>query len=297
MALQTRVTGNSIAARVLSNLQHNLSGVGKIQEQLSSGKLINRPSDSPTGAVSAMQLRGEMRTVQQYERNADDGLNWLSTIDTTLTSSLTQMTRVRDLTLQGMSSGAAGSTEARHALAAEVDNIRESLISLANTTYLGRPVFGGTTDTGKAFNGDGTWAGNTGVVKRTVGDGAQVDVNVDGTVVFGTGTQQLFTILSDISTHLKYDPSKLGADLDRLDIASGVVKTQLADVGARYNRVEHMHGAAGNRLLDLTSQLSEVEDIDLPYTIMQMQLQQTAYEAALASTAKVIQPSLIDFLR
>ncbi len=297
MGMQIRVTGNSIATRVLGNLQHNLSRVGDLQEQLSSGKLISRPSDSPTGTVSAMQMRSEMRSVQQYERNANDGLNWLGLIDTTITSSLTQVNRVRDLTLQGKSAPASGSPEARSALAAEVGNIRESLISLANTTYLNRPVFGGDTAGGVAYLPDGTWAGGDGAVNRTVGDGAVVQVDANGKKVFGEGDQQLFKILDDIATNMVNDPSALNADLDRLDAAMGVLKTQLADVGARYNRVEHMHGAAGNRLLDLTSQLSEVEDIDLPHTIMQMQLQQTAYEAALASTAKVIQPSLLDFLR
>ncbi|HEV7962737.1 MAG TPA: flagellar hook protein, partial [Actinoplanes sp.] len=55
--------------------------------------------------------------------------------------------------------------------------------------------------------------------------------------------------------------------------------------------------SAQDRLLSVTSQLSDVEDVDLPKTIMEMQLQQTAYQAALAASAKVIQPSLIDFLR
>jgi flagellar hook-associated protein 3 FlgL len=58
-----------------------------------------------------------------------------------------------------------------------------------------------------------------------------------------------------------------------------------------------MQQSAQDRLLSVTAQLSDVEDVDLPKTIMDMQLQQTAYQAALAASAKVIQPSLIDFLR
>src|SRR5690606_23393672 len=109
------------------------------QERLSSGRIINRPSDSPTGTVAAMQLRSERRMMQQYVRNADDGLGWLNTLDATLTSISSQLNRVRDLTLQAMSSGAAASAEAREALAVEVENIREALIGLANTRYLDRP--------------------------------------------------------------------------------------------------------------------------------------------------------------
>lgn len=297
MGIQLRVTDGSISARVVRNLQLNLAKSGNIQEQLSSGKLINRPSDSPTGTVSAMELRSEMRTVDQYVRNTDDGMAWLGTVEDALTSTLSQAARVRELTLQGMSAGTNGSPHAREALAVEVENIRESLISVANTTYLDRPVFGGTTTTGKAFRDDGTYDGDGGQVERTIGPGAKVRVDTDGQKVFGSGTGQLFNVLTSLANNLRNNPSALSGDITKLDTNVATVTTALADVGARYNRVEHMRDTAGDRLLVLRSQLTEIEDIDLPHTIMEMQLQQTAYQAALASTAKVIQPSLIDFLR
>jgi flagellar hook-associated protein 3 FlgL len=87
------------------------------------------------------------------------------------------------------------------------------------------------------------------------------------------------------------------AGLEKLDTVANNLKNTLSDVGARYNRVTQMKQSASDRLLDVTAQLSDVEDVDLPKTIMEMQLQQTSYQAALAASAKVIQPSLIDFLR
>lgn len=297
MAIQLRVTDGAVSARVLKNLQHNLAKVSDLQEQLSSGKLINRPSDSPTGTVSAMQLRGETRTEQQYLRNTEDGIGWLGTLDQALTSSLTQVGRVRDLMLQGMSAGTGGSVEAREALAVEVDNIRDAMISLGNTRYLDRPVFGGTTAGGLAYNPDGSYAGNGGEVIRTIGTGSSVRVDVPGPDVFGTGANQLFAVLTSVADNLRTNPDALAGDLTRLDQNRNTITTKLADVGARHNRVEHMRDTALDRVLSLRSQLSEVEDIDLPNTIMEMQLQQTAYQAALAASAKVMQPSLLDFLR
>jgi flagellar hook-associated protein 3 FlgL len=297
MALNLRVTEGSITNRVLANLQKNISRGGQLQEQLSSGKMLNRPSDSPTGTVASMQLRGESRAFEQYSRNADDGIGWLSTIDTTLTSTLTQTGRVRDLTLQGLSSGST-SPESREALAVEIDNIRESLIGLSNTKYLDRPVFGGTTTGGLAFGASGAYVGDTGQVNRTVGNDTQVRVDVDGSTALGTGTGQLFTVLQDISDALRAnDTSALGDGLTRLDSTTNSIKSPLAGVGARYNRVSQMRDSAQDRLLTLRSQISDVEDVDLPKTIMELQLQQTAYQAALSATAKVIQPSLMDFLR
>jgi flagellar hook-associated protein 3 FlgL len=297
MAIQTRVTTNSITTQVLANLQRNVARGGQLQEQLSSGKTINRPSDSPTGAVSSMQLRGDQRAFEQYTRNADDGIGWLGTLDTTLTTSLTQVNRVRDLTLQGLSSGTT-SPESREALAVEIDNIREGLIATANTKYLDRPVFGGTTAGGVAYDVSGAYVGDAGTVTRTVGNNVKVRVDTTGPEAFGSGPDQLFTVLQGISDSLRgNDTEALGTEMAKLDTTADKMKTTLADVGARYNRVSQMQQTATDRILTLKTQRSDVEDVDLPETIMEMQLQETAYQAALAATAKVIQPSLMDFLR
>ena len=292
-----RVTESSIHTRVLNNLQRNIAKGQKIQEQLSSGKQINRPSDSPTGTVSSMQLRGESRAVQQYTRNADDGLGWLSTLDSTLTSSSTLVNRARDLTVQGLSSGSSIG-QSNEAMAAEIDQIKSSLIGYANTKYLDRPVFGGTTTSNVAYDGSGAYVGDAGQTTRTIGANAKIRVDANGPETFGTGDTQLFTVLQNISDNLRSgDTDALGENLKKLDSASDLMKNTLSDVGARYNRVTQMKQSAQDRLLSVTSQLSEIEDVDLPKTIMDMQLQQTSYQAALAASAKVIQPSLIDFLR
>src|SRR3954464_12134885 len=144
MAISGRGTESSIHTRVLNNLQRNIAKGEKIQEQLSSGKQLNRPSDSPTGTVSSLQLRGERRTNEQYSRNADDGLGWLGTVQDTLGNAATLVNRARDLTVQGLNTGGNDATS-NAALASEIDQIRESLIGTANTRYLDRPVFGGTT--------------------------------------------------------------------------------------------------------------------------------------------------------
>lgn len=304
MAVSIRVTQQSITARVMRNLQHNLNETGRLEQQLSSGKLISRPSDSPTGTVSAMSLRGQLRTMEQYNRNADDGMGWLGTLDNTLTSSLSHIRRARDLAIDGRNPVKSGSAQAREALAAEVENIREGLIELANTRYVDRPVLGGTTAGSAAYTAAGTYAGvPTGPnarIERTISGADPVRVDVTGPEVFGAdgSPAQLFEVLGRLATALRNgDDAALSTEMGHLDTAMGTVQTQLANVGAKYNRVEQMKQTVSDRMLSLTTQLSDVEDIDLPKTIMEMQLQQTAYQAALSTTAKVIQPSLVDFLR
>ncbi|GGK18299.1 flagellar hook-associated protein FlgL [Pilimelia terevasa] len=304
MALSIRSTQQSVAARVMRNLQSNLHQTGRLQEQLSSGKLISRPSDSPTGAVSSLQLRGQIRALEQYTRNADDGIGWLGTLDNTMTTSLDHVRRARDLVLTGRTASTSGSVSAREALAVEVENIRDALIDLSNTKYLDRPVFGGTTSGPAAYTAAGVYDGEpTGpnrTVDRAVGDGTTVRVDVTGPEVFGAdGTPtQMFELLTQIATDLRAgNQAGLGTGLDNLDTAMNNIQTQLANVGSKYNRVEQMRQTARDRILSLETQLSDVEDIDLPKTIMEMQIQQTAYQAALSTTARVIQPSLVDFLR
>jgi flagellar hook-associated protein 3 FlgL len=292
-----RVTESSIHTAVLQNLQRSISKGQKIQEQLSSGKTINRPSDSPTGTVTSMQLRGETQANQQYARNADDGMGWLNTLQSALDSSSTVVNQVRDLTVQALNAGS-NDTQSNEAMPTAIDQFKSTLIGIANTKYLDRPVFGGTSTSQVAYNDDGTFAGNTTGTTRTVGAGAKVRVDASGPEAFGSGNTQLFQVLTDISAHIRSgDSDALSDSLKNLDTAANSLKSTLSDVGARYNRVEQMKQSANDRLLSVTSQLSEVEDVDLPKTIMDMQLQQTSYQAALAASAKVIQPSLIDFLR
>jgi flagellar hook-associated protein 3 FlgL len=292
-----RVTERSMASNTLANLQVNLSRNQQLQEQLSSGKLITKASDSPGGAVIAMQHRADMATLNQYSRNADDGMGWLNMADTALTSASTQMNRARELVLSGLSSGSAGSTEAREAIALEVDNIRESMINLANTTYLDRPVFGGSTSGTIAYDKNGVYQGDDGKINRTISGNATVRVDTGGDDIFGAGGGNVFHLLGQIADDLLNDPAGLQADLGEVDTAQKRIQAGLSGVGSRYNQVSEMQQTAQNRVLDLRAQLSDVEDIDLPKTITELALQQTAYQAALAATAKVIQPSLVDFLR
>ncbi|GAA2654169.1 flagellar hook-associated protein FlgL [Paractinoplanes durhamensis] len=303
MTISSRVTETSMTTKALGDLQRSLSRGQKLQSQISSGKLLTRPSDSPTGTVTSLQLRGEVRATQQYSRNSNDGLGWLGTIQDSLGDASSSIIRIRDLTIQA--TNAANDPQSRNALAEEVDNIKATLVGQANTKFMDRPVFGGTTPGSAAYSTDSTtgeitFDGNKNQTTRTVGPNAKVRIEISGPEAFGEpGTDtELFTVLSQISKQIKDgDTDGLQTSLENLDTAHGLLKSALSDVGARYNRVEQMKQSADDHLLSVSSQLSDIEDVDLPKAIMELQIQQTSYQAALAATAKVIQPSLIDFLR
>ena len=305
MSSAFRVTQRSITTTTMAGLQANQARMQQLQEQLSSGRQVNRPSDSPVKTVEAMQFRGTLSRTEQYVRNAEDGLAVLGTADTVLSSGLDMVRRARDLTLTGMN--ASQGTQGREALAAEIDQLRESLIGIANTRYLDRPIFGGTTSGSLAYTSPvGTYVGDTGAASRTVAAGTQVEVTVTGPEAFGRAGSgsQLFEVLAGLSAQLRDETAppvggvrSLDDGLTKLDKAAEQIIATLGKIGARFNRVETMKATAEDSLVTLTNSLSEVESIDLPKTIMDLQMQEVAYKAALGATARVVQPSLLDFLR
>lgn len=292
-----RMTQKMLSNQALSGMQTGLDRLAKVQEQLSTGKLINRPSDDPTGAVSSMRFRVSVAEQQQYARNAHDAVAWLNQIDATLSSMTDQVRRARDLALRGANEGAMG-PQAREALAIEIDQIRDGLIQTANSTYLGRPVFGGITPGSEAYDDTGAWVGVPGEVNRTVAAGVKIRVDVEGPDVAGTDGDNVFEHLQALAAALR------GGDQAGVSTAIGALATDQAritdvqsSIGARTNRVEVAQKAAGDAELSLTASLAEIENADVPKAVVDLQLQEVAYQAALAATARVMQPSLLDFLR
>jgi len=300
--MSMRVTPTSMNRSVMTGLQANLARLQRTQEQLSSGRRVSRASDSPTDAAAAMRLRGEQARTEQLGRNVDDGLTWLGSADSTLTQASSILLRVRQQLVAGQN-GTNGPTE-RAALAGEIDELGASLVGLANTTYLGRPVFAGTQDVGAAFDTTtGAYLGNGDAVQRNVSaDGAgQVGVTVPGSEVFSTLFKGAGTdpgVLKRISAALRSgDTAAMDQALGDLDRASQTMQSAQSLIGSRYNRLLGIQSQGETRLDTLTANLATAESIDLPKTIIDMQIQQTAYQAALGATAKIIQPSLVDFLR
>jgi flagellar hook-associated protein 3 FlgL len=291
-----RVTAGSASRGALSGLQADAARLATLQRQITSGRQITKPSDSPTGTVTALQLRSQLKQATQFQSNANDALGWLTTVDSTLHSVTSQLQQVRSIVLQGMNTGT-GNATSNEALAQQVDQARASLLSLANSSYLGRPVFGGTTAGGVAFDAAGSYAGDTGTVTRTVGPNNAIDLNNPGTATFGPNGNNLFDLLTDISAKLRTNPSGLGADLTQLDAHQVAITNEQSLAGAKYQRIQSVQNTANTNLVQLKSQLSDLQEVDLADMAIQVTSANAAYQAALATTAKVSQISLLDFLR
>jgi len=295
-----RITQSMLTTNLLADLQNVTNRLAQTQNQLSSGKQITKPSDDPFGTARALQFRADLAANQQYQANVNDASGWQNATDTALGQIGNLTLRARDLLVQGANDtvGAAG----RQSIAAEIDQIIESIKSVGNTTYAGRYIFAGSKTTAAPYTPGGAdaYLGDTASLQREIGPGVQMPFNVDGASVIGDGSTagSLLATLRQISTDLKANNSTAlqGGDLSALDTANAAVTTMRATVGARTNRLS----SALSRLQQLqestTQLLSQTEDVDMAQATVNFSQQQVAYQAALKAGAQIIQPSLMDFL-
>jgi flagellar hook-associated protein 3 FlgL len=290
-----RVTTQTQMRAAQSNLQTNLARMSQLQQQASSLKAIERPSDDPARAADSLAVRAEQRAVTQYSRNADNGNGWLTVTDAALSTTTDLLNKVRDLTVQGANDGILSAT-AKEAIALQLDGLKQDLLAQANTSYLGRSVFAGNSDAGVAFStntvtGATTFTGLPGAtVQRRIGADTTVRVDADGGEIFGAtaaNPTSVFDLISNIAGDLRTGTPVAGR-LATLDSRMKTVVTAQADVGVRQAQIQK----AGETLVQhtgiLEAQRAGIEDLDLGQAILDLKLQEVTYQAALSITAKVL---------
>ncbi|WP_062305322.1 flagellar hook-associated protein FlgL [Demequina subtropica] len=296
-----RVTQQTVHRSTLANVQMNLSKMSSLQAEMSSGKRVSRASDDPIAAGRAMAYRSEKAAAEQAVTNASDGAAWLSQIDSTLQSSVSALRRARDLTVQAANTGVLNDTS-REAIAVEIEGLRDTLLGLANTQLNGRSLFAGTSSTATAFE-DGaaatpySWNGVSGsAVTRRISPDTTVRVDADGAAAFGDGAASVFQLLDDLAAEIRAgDP--VGVRLDDLDSRLDAMVSTLTTVGVRYDQITKAQSAAEAKVTTLRASISDVEDIDLAATVLELQMQEVSYQGALSAASRVLQPTLLDYLR
>ncbi len=290
-----RIPNQMLVNNSLTALQQSFNTLANLQGEASSLEKLSKPSDAPGDVSSAMQLHAGLDRNDQYTRNLSDAQGWLGNADNALQSTVSQLQQVNDLVVQA--SNASTDSNARAGIAAQIDSIRQSLIGVANTQYAGRPIFAGTAGGDVAYDAGGQYVGVSSAVERNIAPGQQIQVNVNGDAVFGSGGSGLFATLTQISQAVAGNPSQLSALQATLGTQTTQVQDQLAQVGAQFSRVQSVQSQNTSDGLTMKQNLSSIEDADVAQVTVELQAQQVAYESALEATAKAITPSLTDFLR
>ena len=300
-----RITTQMTTASVLSSINNVQDQLATTQQQLSTGRSINQPSDNPYGASLAIQLKNGLQGLSNYNSNITDGTAWSSAADTSLQNVMSMLQRAQELTVQA-SNGVESSTDLS-ASADEIDQLADAIKQEANTQYNGQYIFSGTaTNTQPYSNSTGdVFQGNTAAVTRQIGPGSSLQVNADISGVLGSGSSandgKLLDTLRSISADMRSGNSAGVADMSTNQLTnlqnslSSLTQVQ-ANVGATQNRLT----LAADRIQGLqnsdTAALSGDEDVNMAQAITSFSSEQAAFSAALKAGANIVQSSLMDFL-
>lgn len=285
-----------IASDFLRNFNTDMTQLNNLEEKISSGRNINRPSDDPVGAVTALRFRSTITETDKYTANVDSANAWLETTDMALGQAGDVLKRVRELVLQGANDTLPA--DSRTAIAKEINQLRDQMINIANTTHDGRYIFAGFQTNNSAFTTGGVYNGDSGVINYEIGVNTKIPVNINGNAAF-KGAVDIFNLLTTIQNDLNAGstPNLSNIDLHDIDSATSNLLNFRADVGARQNRLELTKSRLQDISANFTNLLSKTEGIDQAKVITELNAQQNTYQTALAAGAKIIQPSLMDYLK
>jgi len=297
-----RVTSYSASTLMLSNLYTSQRALATSQQQMASGKKIQKASDGPAEAVASLDTRAKLRRSTQLDRSAGRAKEWLQASDGATQSIVDGINQARSLLVQA-NSGTLDNT-ARTSIANQLIQIRESLLGTANTAVLGRPIFSGTAAGSAAYDTTGAFVGDTTGVSLPIASGVTIRVSRTGPEVFGMANAtdpangDLFQQLSSMATSVAAnDTAAIANGLNSLDAAATRVAGIQVELGSKLNQIDDLRSAAQAQDTELTSFQSSLEDIDYAELSVKLKTQEASYQAALQVTARVIQPSLLDFLK
>ncbi len=298
-----RVTNKMLVTNSLSNLNRGLEQLEHLSGRLAAGKKILVPSDDPIGTGNVLRMHRGLEETRQYVSNTDYGIGMLLAADGALTDLTQILQRARELAVYGANGTLP--EDSLHALAKEVNELVDHALQVANTAYAGSYIFGGQETTKPPYAVatylDGNieemkeYEGSDAAIVVEVGPNSRLDINVPGELVFEKAFETLIGLrqkLTDVDT-AGISSSSIG----ELDEAISEVLRYQAEVGAKTKRLEITKSRLEGLDINLETLISKTEDIDVAEAIMQFKMQENAYRLALDTTARIIQPTLMDFLR
>jgi flagellar hook-associated protein 3 FlgL len=299
-----------LSSQLLLNLNRNAQQMNNTQLQSATGRKINKPSDDPVGITYSLRYRAELSSNEQYQKNVDSATSWLDFNDTVMDQAGSIVQRLRELTVQA--STGTNPQSAMDSVKEEVMQLKEQLIDVANSKLNGKYIFNGETYDIKPYqftkDADGvsdttdvaSVITDTGKINFIVGESVQLPINVTGNEVFGNETEDdnLFVVLNNIIEALKNgDQKELSGQLGTIDSRMDKMLAIRSEIGAKTNRIDLMMGRLDDLGVNLTDLQAKVEDADYAELIMKSKIQENIYNASLSAGAKIISPSLVDFLR
>ncbi|OMP65803.1 flagellar hook-associated protein FlgL [Domibacillus epiphyticus] len=295
-----RVTQSMLSSNMMKNLTASLGRLDKLNTQVASQKKITKPSDDPVVAMKGITHRRSLAEVEQFQRNFSEAYNWVENSDSAMDKAKLALDRIRELVVEV--SNDTYDYEQRQAASEEIKQLKEHLVDIANTKFGEKYLFNGTKTTTPPFNPDGTVNGtiSTAEVQIELSKDVRVPVNMSAISVFPTGAGGMFETINSI-TSLLDNTTTTGEDvtgsLNSIDQLISKNTTARAQMGARYNRIELMEARVAEQKVVSSRIMSENEDVDFEQVVTDLTVQETVHKAALSVASRIIQPTLMDYLR
>jgi flagellar hook-associated protein 3 FlgL len=315
-----RITNNIMQQEMLRGMQRQSKQMLDAQRRATSGLRIERASDDPIAASASMHTRRELRALTQYQRNIDIATGRLNAEEGALDALGNTLVRARELAIAAR--GPAGTGGDYGPILKEVEQLLQHAVALGNTRFGDEYLFGGHEPgltpfrlpaANEAEPGDPTDPTDpdplpgarflnhpdtppSGLRQTEISAGRIMRMNHDGQEVFlDTGALQALANLADALR--EGDDAAIGEAMDSLDSAHRSLQGILGDVGARANQLQMT--TANLRALEVNLQTfkSNLEEVDFEKAVTELITRQTAYQAAMAATSRVIGMTLTDYLR
>lgn len=300
-----RITNGMQSASMLRSLQGSGERSMKLQEQLSTGRRINRPSDDPVGVSRLLRLNRDLSENEQYTKNAQDAKAVLDATDTALGGIDDILQRLHEIAI----SGANGTLPqaSKDALADEVNELLGQLEQIGNTTYSGIYIFAGekvdtepyTLTGGPPYTG-ATFNGNDGKRSYEIAPGIKDTVNLTGHAeVFGDETTQnsIFDHVIQLRDALRADDNTIiESSIDVMSDDLDNIINLRSVIGAKYNKMDLTLDRLSTANTTITQQIADSGDTDVAKAIIQLKMEENVYQSALAVGSRIIPPSLADYL-
>jgi flagellar hook-associated protein 3 FlgL len=297
-----RITQQMMANNLSRSLSQHTEKLMKAQSAVSSGKQITTASDDPVGMSHVLDYRKTLASIDQYSRNITQANTGLNLADTTLSDIQALLNQAKSLAIE--QANGTYNADDKKTVAGQLQQIRDQIIQLANTKNGNQYLFGGRNTVTPPYDSEhpetATFNGDDSQNQILISDNVKLDVHVSGKQAFdGTiaGTADPVVVLTTLIDGLNAnDSSAAASSLDPLDQCMAQVSDTQAAVGITLNHLDATETHLSDLKLSFQAMLSNTEDADLTKTITDLTAQQSAYDASLAVTAKIIQHSLLDYL-
>lgn len=277
--------------RDISRAQHR---VANAQEQVSSGKKVNKPSDNPVAASDILRINSEKSEGEQFSRNVTFASSKLQFTDGVLDSLEQLVERARTIGQQAF-----GHPESAGANNDELAGLRDQMMSVSNTTYAGRFVFGGSVTTQPPYVNNGTtisYSGDSDNMSMQIGRAVTVPTQIPGSDLF-SGSVNVFDVVANLMTAIQADDHDgIDAGVRALEQFADVVSVTRTKVGGYVNLTSNVQSDLNAAKLANETELSNKEAADIAAAITELTASQNGLQATLAVGANISQLSLLNYL-